>query len=105
MLYVFAGKTAPIKKRGAVKTRKKEPAAAPKKGTRGNGRAAVPTSNPSAPQEVVAEGGIATGKEQRDAPAASSAGPVAGSDHTEAAAALEAQPPTSGAAQQGQPSL
>ena len=77
-----------MKKRGAVKPRKKETAMATKKGTKGNTRATMPTSSPNAPREVVGEGGLPAGKGQREEPAGSSADqatPAAGTTAKEGA--------------------
>ena len=67
----------------------------------------MPTSSPTAPQEVVAEGGMPAGEGQREAPAASSAGHVAAAaawtDPSEAAAAVGSSLPASAAAHPGQP--
>ena len=101
-----------MKKRGAVKPRKKETAVATRKGTKGNTRAAVPTSSPAAPREVVGEGGLPAGEGQREEPAASSADqatPGAGATAEEgakaaareAAGAAETNLPTSAAPRQG----
>ena len=66
-----------MKKKGSVKPKKKETAAAAKKGGKG-ARGATPASNATPPlEEVVAEGGMPTGEGRREAPAASSAGQVA----------------------------
>ena len=107
-----AGRPVPVKKRGAVKPRKKETAVTTKKGAKGNTRAALPTSSPTAPREVVGEGGLPAGEGQREEPAASSAGqatPAAGAAAKEgaeaaareAAGAVETNLPTSVAPQQG----
>ena len=66
-----------MKKKGSVKPKKKETAAAAKKGSKGT-KGANPASSPTPPlEEVLAEGGMPTGEGRREAPAASSAGQVA----------------------------
>lgn len=107
-----AGRPVPVKKRGAVKPRKKETAVASKKGTKGNTRAAVPISSPTVPEEVVGEGGLPARAGQREEPAASSADratPGAGvtakegawAAAREVAGAVETNTPTSVAPHQG----
>lgn len=71
------GRPSTMKKKGSVKPKKKETAAAAKKGSKGT-KGANPASSPTPPlEEVVAEGGMPTGEGRREAPAASSAGQVA----------------------------
>lgn len=95
----------PVKKRGAVKPRKKETAAAARKGTKGNPRATVPTSTPTALREVVAEGGMPTGSGQRREAAAARAAQMAAAagpaSLAAAAAAADRHLPTSAAPPQG----
>lgn len=104
-LLPIAGRVMPVKKRGAVKPRKKETAAAARKGTKGNLRAVVPTSNPTVLREVVAEGGMPTGSGQRQEAAAGSAAQMAAAagpaSLAAAAAAADRQLPTSAAPRQG----
>ena len=108
----ISGRPVPVKKRGAVKPRKKETAVATKKGAKGITRAAGPTSSPTAPREVVGEGGLPAGEGQRTEPAASSAAQAtpatgatakegAGSAAREAVEAVETNLTTSVGPQQG----
>ena len=85
------GRPATMKKKGSVKPKKKESAAANKKAGRGIKGATPANSHTPPPEEVVAEGGMPTadetaatvqgglhtGEERMEAPAASSAGQMA----------------------------